>query len=135
MIRWLSCWWCFFSWISNNSKSWFICNNIYVLNLIDWIVCSKFWFENHFLKPLKCSCRLMLIRSKFKMHTHHSKIITFIWNCNIKWRWTICFFKKSENSLRISKNVFWTYKSSHSSFNAHNCSFSSYSCRCSFRVT
>ena len=58
------------------------------------------------------ACRLMLIEAKFEVHAHHCEIFSTLRQHNIERAFVLISrtFKQSENSLRISKDIFRALK-------------------------
>lgn len=114
----------FLGWVSDDSESWLVGDDIDILDDVDVVLLDEVMFQKEFLDTLEGTGRLVLIESQFEVHSHNSEIISVHRNNDVKRRVSLSWLVQSEDSLRVSEDILGSNKSVHGSLDAKEGSLS-----------
>mmetsp|Transcript_39361 Transcript_39361/g.35051 ORF Transcript_39361/g.35051 Transcript_39361/m.35051 type:complete len:274 (-) Transcript_39361:666-1487(-) len=121
--------------VTDDTESGFVGQDLDVTDTVGVAVFQELVLGQQSHGTFNSTSRLMLIKTKLKVHTHNTEIITLIGEGNIEGRVTVGGLIESEDGLRVSEDILGANKSVHGSLHTEDGGFSRNGSRSTLRVT
>jgi hypothetical protein len=136
VVSGLSSGWVFLGWVTNDSESWFVGNDLDLFNLVEVSGLEELVFVDESEDSFDGSSRLVLVETQLEVHTVDGEIASIHTEDDVERRLvTFNWFELSEDGFWVSEDVLWSDESEHGSLHGEDGGFGGDTGGGSLRVT